>query len=105
MICKVGRVTNTSSRIDLASSLVAETSIHEASLREASPPFARLTRPIRVELFYKSCGCLLTRMNQVLFQGVYVGGAGGMTRSATPGSEWTADGVDSPASILFAGGE
>ena len=56
--------------------LVAECSIHEPSLREARPPFARLASPIRVEPLHESCGCLLTRLDQVLPQGVYVGGRG-----------------------------
>ena len=69
----IGRGRNTSIKIDLASfpfRLVAETSIHELPLREASPPSARLARPIRVEHLHKSCCCLLTRLDQVLSQSV-----------------------------------
>ena len=70
MHANVGRVRNSTIKVDLASSLVAETSIHEPSLREASPPFARLARPICVELLHESCCYLLTRLDQVLSQSV-----------------------------------
>ena len=67
----VGKVRNTSIEVDLAPFfLVAETSIHETSLREASPPFTWLARPICVELLHKPCCYLLTGLYQVLSQSV-----------------------------------
>ena len=81
--------------------LVAECSIHEPSLRKARPPFARLASPIRVEPLHESCSCLLTRLDQVLSQGVYIGGRAGndQLRRSKP-----THGGGSPASNLLAGG-
>ena len=71
MHANVGRVRDTSIKVDLAPfCLVAETSIHEPSLREASPPFTWLARPICVELLHKPRCHLLTGLYQVLSQSV-----------------------------------
>ena len=86
--------------ICLASLLVAETPVHEPSLREAGPPFARLARPIRVELLHESCGYLLTRLDQVLSQSIYVAGRGdGQLRRSEP----THEGAHQPQSCSQGG--